>query len=85
MLIEMIKTWNENNQTFFFSLVFILSTALIILILGSLLKTVRILFRGYPPPEQPPCDHDENLTGVCLKKGGCKTQEECNKEMEKRQ
>jgi len=44
---------------------------------------LTVLFRGHPPaatvvPEPQECYRSCNLTGLCLKPGGCKTQDECD-------
>jgi hypothetical protein len=35
-----------------------------------------------PPPSKPECNHDENMTGECLRHGGCKTVDQCNATVE---
>ncbi len=75
---DIVKTWDTNTQVWFF-----LGCLFVTLCLGAaFFYTLRIVLRGYPPPSPPPlqpCNHDDNLKGVCLKPGGCRSSEECNR------
>ncbi len=85
-IVEVIQKWESGTQMAFFLSCFSI-TAFVVLCLGvGILRTVRILFRGYTPVEAKPikpqdCYSDDNLRGVCLKPGGCKTQAECDQMM----
>lgn len=75
--------WSEVSQWWFLALVVAAPCAT----LAYLGRAVRIVLRGYAPtpervevaPELPGCDNDENLTGRCLRVGGCRSEAECNR------
>ncbi len=93
-IIEIVQKWDTQTQATVF--VASLSSLLlaVVLICALTLRAVRLVLRGYPPvtqkPPAPPytpspqdCQHDENLTGKCLKAGGCGTSYECVATVEK--
>lgn len=74
---DIVKGWSAEWQVLALAIVALFVT----IVTCQLLRTVRVVLRGYPPPdppELPDCNSDDNLTGQCLKPGGCKTQEECD-------
>lgn len=75
---EMVKGWDTSIQVGAFAVVALFVT----IVLCQMLRTLRVVLRGYPPPEPAEqriqeCSHESSLTGRCLKPGGCKTTEEC--------
>ena len=52
---------------------FAITTLFITIIICQFFRTIRVVLRGYPAPAPPgprECNHDDNITGVCLKVGG---------------
>lgn len=80
--IDIFTQWTAGLQVFFcLGSMFILTFAFL-LFLVSLNRTIRILIRGYPTnyytPHTQECNNDDNLTGFCIKPGGCRTIHECH-------
>lgn len=72
------NNWSEETQLIFCLVVLGILSFTLVLMWVTLLRTLRIVLRGYPPSPVQECNNDYNLTGNCLKPGGCKTQEECS-------
>ena len=80
-MLEIVKAWEQHHQVTF-AVVTVVTAGVVCLFVGcSLSYTLRVIFRGYQPqvPDRPECNHDDNLTGQCLKPAGCcKTRDECD-------
>lgn len=79
---EMVKQWDHGRQLALLLGIAGMAVLGVTLMVLSLSRTFRVMIAGYPPrvakvPPQQECNSDENLTGLCLKPGGCKTTEEC--------
>lgn len=84
---EIMSAWPAELQV-----VAYLGTAVIVGIVGivagvTLIVNLRVLLRGYPPPRPASpavdpvqeCHHEDNLTGLCLRQGNCRTSDECHR------
>lgn len=49
------------------------------IIVAIVMHYLFLIIRGYPDPgkQARECEHEENMTGLCLKNPNCKTQSEC--------
>lgn len=76
---DMVQTWGWEYQIGFMAFVSLVCLYLIVYVLS----TIKIILRGYPPikSQQSLCHHDNSLSGWCVKPGGCRTTDECNKTM----
>lgn len=78
---EVVSNWDVSTQVWTLVAAMFFTTVIAV----KLLDTIKIILRGYPSEceEAQDCDHDDNITGGCLKIGGCKTTQECNATIEK--
>jgi hypothetical protein len=64
---------------------FMLAVVAIVVTVSFCNMIVRLL-RGYPPlpedPEIPECNHDDNMTGHCIRRPYCQTQNQCTDAVE---
>lgn len=80
-MIEIIQEWDEQAQQFFL----FMTLVVIGLVAMYAMRNFRIIVCGYPPLrlERIDCNHDDNLTGVCIKSGSnCTTSDQCNNAIE---
>lgn len=85
--IDIFDKWSEKTQLIAFSISSFLVLFFLYLVFRLLVRSVCIIFRGYPIfsgatcryqyPKIQTCEHDDNVTGKCLKSGGCRTTGEC--------
>ncbi len=79
VFIDAFKAWDSQTQLIFCLASLGMVCLTVWRVIALFTKTVVLMINGYPPtkPEKQECEHDENLTRLCLKPAGCKTVEEC--------
>lgn len=80
-MLETFRNWETYYQMqFAIAATAIIAMACVFVVLSAS-KTLRIVFRGYPPPEdfdtEWECKDDRNLSKYCIKMPHCRTTHEC--------
>ena len=88
-VLSIVRSWNEYTQMTVFITLGCAAMLTLFLIVWVVLRTLRIILRGYNVNkiylpsnvyEIPDCNHNESLTGKCLKGlNGCRTVGECDR------
>lgn len=76
---DIIRSWPKEYQLGFFGFSIALFFLLVYNIISSLTACMKSLFGVHrvEKEEAQECPREDNLTGLCLRKGGCKTDDEC--------
>lgn len=93
-LFEMMRAWDPETQAWFLIGAITIVGALAVFFNCYVWHTVQIIIRGYPSDKKAEqqiaaedstnCEHEDNLTGKCLKsKPGCLTKSECDEAIER--
>lgn len=83
-LVKVFTNWDVLTQATAVVVLGIVCCVTVYHIVETIVYNIRIILRGYSnKPEkgtaQLECNHDNNLTGLCLKVPHCKTVNECDK------